>query len=149
MAWFLFKICEQYQAYLQSDPTDLDNILEDNEEYYNLLAEFVHETGIIGKVFKIKCAAHTVQLGLGDGLKNSNTLKIIEVCRIAVKILRKPKYYNAARERDEAAIRPRNDCLTRWSATYLMVNLQRNNCDGRSPYSIAILKNIHNFILIF
>jgi hypothetical protein len=117
----VFKICAQYQAYLHN-PTDLDNILDDNEEYYNLLAEYVHETGIVGKVFKIKCAAHTLQLGLADGLKNSNEMNVITVCRIAVKLLRKPKFFNAAREKNESAIKPRADCPTRWSSIYLMVN---------------------------
>lgn len=74
--------------------------MDDNEEVHALLAEVVSENvGIPGKVSKIKCAAHTLQLAVRKGLGRSNALKLVELCRIAVKLLRKPKTYSQAREK--------------------------------------------------
>lgn len=101
---------------------DLDSILNDDEEYYNLLAELVNDvTGKPVNVFKVKCAAHSLQLAIRDGIKHSDVKNLIKICGIAVKILRKPNIFNEAREKNLMTIIPRYDCLTRWSSTFLMV----------------------------
>lgn len=121
IVFFKYQICEEYREYLNGDQLDLDQVLEDDEQCCCLLAQLLQEYGVPGKVLKVKCAVHTLQLVVRDGLNGSNVMKIIQICRIAVKLLRKPKIYNEAREKELLTIRPRNDCPTRWSSTFLMV----------------------------
>jgi hypothetical protein len=117
------QICREFQSYLDEGQLNLDYILDDNEEYCTLLANLVHDnTGIPGKVLKVKCAAHTLQLIICKGINNSNVLKLIDICRNAVKMLRTTKLIDEAREKGLIHIRPRCDCLTRWNSTFLMVN---------------------------
>lgn len=101
---------------------ELGLLLDDSEQYHTHLAELVEEfPGIARKVFKVKCAAHSVQLILWDGLKASDAVTIIQMCRIAVKILRKPRNQQEIQAAGIATILPKYDCPTRWSSTYLMV----------------------------
>jgi hypothetical protein len=117
----LQQIVHDFQSYLVAE--ELDNILNDDEQFYTLLAEVVNDSGVPVKVLKIKCAAHTLQLIVRGGLKNSTAKNLIKVCRIAIKLLRKPNILNEAREKGLMNIVPRYDCLTRWSSTFIMVNL--------------------------
>lgn len=125
---------------------DLDEILDDNQEHCTLLANLVNDNiGMPGKVLKVKCAARIVQLIVCNGLNNSNVLKLIDVCRIAVKLLRKSKFYEDARERGLIHIRPRYDCLTRWSATFLM---EKKIINQPSIAKGKILINYFSFVII-
>jgi hypothetical protein len=108
---------------LDEDQAELDNILDDNDHYYTLLAELVNQAvGAPINVMKVKCAAHSIQLVIWDGMKSSDVNNLIKICRIAIKLLRKPKMTNYMREKDITIIVPKYDCVTRWSSTYLMVN---------------------------
>lgn len=101
---------------------ELDLLLDDSEHYYTNLAQLVEEfPGVSRKIFKVKCAAHSVQLIVWGGLKPSDAMTIIQMCRIAVKILRKPKVQQDIQAAGIASILPKYDCPTRWSSTYLMV----------------------------
>lgn len=108
---------------MDEDQTELDAILDDNAHYYSLLAELVNQAvGAPINVIKVKCAAHSVQLVIWDGLKASDVNNLIKICRIAIKLLRKPKMTNYMREKGIPLIVPKYDCLTRWSSTYLMAS---------------------------
>lgn len=49
-----------------------------------------------GKVLKANCETQSLQSIVRDGIKNSNVSKLINVCGIAIKLLRKPKMYDQA-----------------------------------------------------
>lgn len=102
----------------------LNRILDDNDEYCRLLAELVNDdTGLPKKVLKVKCAAHSLQLVVHKGVDTSNVRELVDLCRMAVKLLRKQSISDEAREKGLLSIRPRLDCVTRWSSTFLMVSL--------------------------
>jgi hypothetical protein len=120
------QIFQEYQEYLDEDESELDNILDDNAHICSLLAELVNEVvATQTKVLKVKCAAHSLQLVIWDGLKESDVNNLIKVCRIAIKLLRKPKMTNYMRDMGMSVIVPKYDCVTRWGATYLMVRVNK------------------------
>lgn len=85
----------------------------------------------------IRCAAHTLQLAVRDGLKKSNCNDIIEKARTFVKKLRLPQMVLILEA--EGCIIPPLDATTRWSHTYIMV------CQSHSHFfklSILTLTNI-------
>lgn len=126
--WFFFYFdCLQIvleHADLNATRSELDDFLDDSEYYVALLAELVNDfPGMSNKIYKIKCAAHTVQLIVRDAMKQSNAENIIKVCRMAVKFLRKSQIRHELRAAGIPCITPKYDCVTRWSSTYLMVRV--------------------------
>lgn len=69
----------------------------------------------------IRCAAHTLQLAVKKALKAKHIRVIIDMCRIACKLLRKASYKNRMREQNLKIASPRLDCAVRWNSTYRMV----------------------------
>lgn len=68
----------------------------------------------------IKCAAHTVQLVVQGGLKNTDyAKKLLRKCRRIVRTLLNPNMMNLIRQQNLNS--PKIDCLTRWSSTYYML----------------------------
>lgn len=101
---------------------DASEILEEKSHYFNLLKdlqnEFVlHTLNTSG----IKCAAHTLQLAIKSALKSAKIGILINVCRMACKLVRKISYKNSLRKQNLKEVRPRLDCAVRWNSTFLMV----------------------------
>lgn len=102
---------------------EIQEILDDSSHYLDLLKllqnEFaVHTLNSSG----IRCAAHTLQLAIQKALKGTKVRVIIDMCRIACKLLRKASYKNRMREQNLGFVSPRLDCKIRWNSTYRMVS---------------------------
>lgn len=77
-------------------------------------------TGLqLQSVTGIKCAAHSLQLAVNEGLEESDAAAIIFKCREKIKKLRNQVYLIEFRNR--GAKYPIIDVETRWSSCYLMV----------------------------
>lgn len=112
----------------QSDNSDsdeeLNEILNDDEDFIGLIEalenNFASNTLTVNGV---KCAAHTLQLAVFDALKDKrlNFNKLIKLCRLVCKKLRKMLCQFILEENGIETKIPRLDCLTRWSSIYYMV----------------------------
>lgn len=101
---------------------EIQEILDDSSHYFDLLKllqnEFAaHTLNSHG----IRCAAHTLQLAMKKALKGKQIRVLIDMCRIASKMLRKASYKNRMHEQNLKIFLPRLDCAVRWNSTYRMV----------------------------
>lgn len=101
---------------------EIFELLDDSSHYIELLKSLqndfiMHTMNSMG----IRCAAHTLQLAVKNALKAKNIRIIIDMCRIACKLLRKSAYKNKIREQNLKVVVPPLDCEVRWNSTYTMV----------------------------
>lgn len=95
---------------------------EDAEGYIDLLKYLQNELVMhTMKSSAIRCAAHTLQLAVKKALKTKKIRNLIDICRIACKLMRKSKYKAAMRDNNLKLVSPRLDCSVRWNSTYIMV----------------------------
>lgn len=82
-----------------------------------------HLKSPIAFINTVNCAAHTLQLGINDGLKSldGKAKNVILLARRAAKFLRKQSTINEMKKCGLRLKLPRLDCVTRWNSTYLMV----------------------------
>lgn len=106
----------------------LDHLLDDSNDYENLLSELVKDfQAKYGAnpiyVNSVNCAAHTLQLAVHDALKmlKQPHINVINLCRYSAKFLRKQCSIHDMEENDIKVIFPRLDTKTRWSSTYYLV----------------------------
>lgn len=76
-------------------------------------------------ILGVKCSAHSLQLGVHDGLKQlpKKHQNVIALCRQAAKFLRKKSTKHELNENEMPYSLPRMDVETRWCYTFLMVRL--------------------------
>lgn len=72
-------------------------------------------------IYSIRCAAHTLQLAVMNGLATSDFTAIIQLCRAVCKELRNNLNKIELRENNIPFKAPRIDVKTRWNSTYSMV----------------------------
>lgn len=91
--------------------------VEESELVENLKSE-------ISFINTVNCAAHTLQLGINDGLKSldGKAKNVIRLARQVAKFLRKQSTINEMKKCGLRLKCPRLDCVTRWNSTYLMVS---------------------------
>lgn len=79
---------------------------------------------VLWTVESVKCAAHTAQLGIKDGIQklSQNNRNVIALTRRVVKILRTERVRNEMRATQLQYNVPRVDIETRWGYLYLMVS---------------------------
>lgn len=71
------------------------------------------------KIYHMRCAAHTLQLAIRDGLKIPEVRHILSKTRNVVKKLRTPQMIDVIRT--DGGLLPIIDVVTRWGSTYLML----------------------------
>lgn len=73
----------------------------------------------------VNCAAHTLQLGINDSLKElpARHKNVIELCRRVAKFLRLKSSEHKIKEHGIEYRRPRLDVITRWGSMYQMVRI--------------------------
>ena len=76
----------------------------------------------------MRCAVHTLQLAIKDGLKQPNRNKLLTKTRHIVAKLRSPNILSVLEKRQNK--RPVLDMATRWGSTYKMI--KRLNRTARS-----------------
>lgn len=115
-----------------ADRDTLNSILDDSENFNELLVEIVGELSQITRcVTTVRCGAHTLQLMVRDALKNSGFNKIVSVCQYVAKKLRLDSFKEDAKEANITYKHPRLSCTTRWDSELYMV---------RYPYLILLKK---------
>lgn len=108
------------------DREALNSILDDTENYNDLLAEVIGELDKITQcVATIRCGSHTVQLMTRDALKNSGFNKLLSVCKYVVKKLRLDSFKEKAKEANITYKYPRLSCATRWDSDLYMVRYEK------------------------
>ncbi|XP_023212677.1 uncharacterized protein LOC111615505 [Centruroides sculpturatus] len=95
--------------------TQIEPIIE-KEEY---LDDIVEEASNMFQIQHMRCAVHTLQLAIRDGLKDSQVAKIITKLRQVATVARTPKIDAILRRRARKGIIL--DQPTHWGSTYLMV----------------------------
>lgn len=123
------NVLKLYQTHLIDDFLESNLPLYEQEAAYNTfidveLKKHAKEISddISGKyVFQIRCAAHTLELGVKDALlKCLPTKYVIENAREIVKKLRTDNIMNLIVQKKLP--KPNIDCATRWSSTYIMIS---------------------------
>lgn len=114
-----------------SDPV-LERLLDDDQEYTDLLehhlSDYAKKTM---NIHGIRCAAHTLQLAVGEAMGVSAYGHLITTFRDVSKYLRKPKSVIIMKRQGFEPGKPSLDCVTRWSSLYKMVckyKSNRNTC---------------------
>lgn len=102
---------------------------------YEALIDEIRETSDF--TIPVKCAVHTLQLGVKKGIISSNTTVLINLCRAVAKEMRKQKYIYYLRRINVDFLLPRLDCATRWSSTYILVSIK------------YYIKTLNNFFINF
>lgn len=112
----------------QEELDELDEMLDDNQQYVALVESCVSDFGKATKIVNgIRCAAHSLQLAVHDTLKVSRHAEFINEIRKICKFLRKPSSMRLLKRNNINIRLPRIDCKTRWSSTYRMVNIDHIN----------------------
>lgn len=108
------------------EEAELDELLDDHDEYVKLIEECVNDLAKKTMVINgIRCAAHTLQLGVRDALKLSQSARFIGEIRDICKFLRKNKSIRELMRNNIYVCLPRADCKVRWSSLYRMVSVDR------------------------
>lgn len=102
---------EELMEVLENRP-DFSDLLRDLEEILNSQTTNINN---------VRCAVHTLQLGVLNALDEEDFKIIIRLCRAVCKELRKPSNINEMKENHIFVKVPRLDCVTRWNSTYIMV----------------------------
>lgn len=116
------NIIDEYEAINEFDELSaiINDPIDDSQE--SVLQEMVNEFNNPDyDIISIRCAAHTLQLAIKDALNKTNIQNLLNFCREIVKTMRQ-KTYMYAMHKLNFYLRPRIDCPTRWSSTYLMVS---------------------------
>ncbi|KAM9771218.1 uncharacterized protein LOC133156228 [Syngnathus typhle] len=106
------------------EDADDENEMDEDEVGVNLDDEVQLEkfAGIQDADFRMihhmRCAIHTLQLAIRDGLKAEHVMKLLDKVRRVVKRLRTPNLLAVLRRR--GGLLPVVDVPTRWGSTYLM-----------------------------
>lgn len=100
-------------------------ILNSNEQLLNEMSDEIRNNGanVVWEIERVYCAAHTLQLGLKDGMQKlkKQHKNIISLCRQACKFLRL-KSTSLEMEKLGLSYRlPRLENATRWGSMFLMV----------------------------
>lgn len=110
-----------------SDPV-LERLLDDEQEYADLLeyhlSDYAKKTM---NIHGIRCAAHTLQLAVGEAMDVSEYGYLITTFRDVSKYLRKPKSLIIMKRQGFESGKPSLDCVTRWSSLYKMVCKYKSN----------------------
>ena len=96
-------------ALLEETPSLLE---EDDGDDDNELPSLV-------RIHHMRCAVHTLQLSIKDGLKQPHCNKLLTKTRHVVAKLRSPNVLSLLEKREKK--RPVLDTCTRWGTTYLMI----------------------------
>lgn len=101
---------------------ELDELLDDNSEYVALIESCVNELAKQTLIINaIRCAAHTLQLAVGDAVTQSHHFSFINQIREMCKFLRKATSVRELKDQKIYISLPRMDCKTRWSSLYRLV----------------------------
>lgn len=127
---------EDIQQFLNKNRSNdemLDMLLDESDYYEQLIDKIVSDihnknTNHNSFVYSIKCAAHTMQLAVKDSFQliDEPDKNVIDLCRHVATFLRKQSCRNEMRRLGLSCILPSLDVKTRWSSTYLMVNISLN-----------------------
>lgn len=129
--------CNEELLVMLSDEPDVERILRELE---HILEEFTL------KIKGIRCAIHTLQLGVKGALNHDDYKNLISLCRAVCKELRKGSHINELKEKNIQLKIPRIDCKTRWNSTYNMVRFI--SCIFRDDTLIYTLgTNFYHFFL--
>lgn len=105
-----------------------DTYLNDQAEFDNLLIElgnqFVTRTKFING---IRCAEHTLQLGINDMLKLPDVAVLMNLAKAAATKLRLSSYQNKLIEKGIKFKVCHIFCITRWGSEYIMVSNQNKH----------------------
>lgn len=105
-----------------ADIEALNNVLNDQHNYEDLFEEIIGETSKNTTIIStIRCGAHSIQLIVRQGIKNSNFKQLLVLCKYVAKKLRTEKYKIIAREADVPYSIPHISNETRWDSDYMMV----------------------------
>lgn len=119
----LLNMIQHFENIADDESDQMPNELnsENNEEA--LLQQAARMINNLSRIIiGIRCAVHTLQLGVKDALNISNIKILIDFCRAIVIKLRVRSYIYKIREVEPDFAVPRLDCDTRWNFTYIMVN---------------------------
>lgn len=106
----------------QKREAEILEMLDDSSHYNDLLKSLQNEfaTHTLNS-YGIKCAAHTLQLVVKKSLKATQIRVLIDMCRVASKLLRKSSYKNRLLQQKLEIVLPQLDCEVRWNSTHKMV----------------------------
>lgn len=125
----------EFEEYMNSDTNELEALLsslepaEDewilsnfDEDCVNSIRQTIRDSFLF--VNRVNCAAHTLQLGVRDGLAllPKDLQNVITLCREFSKFTRLQKTIYELEKMGLQKKFPPLDVCTRWSSTYLMVN---------------------------
>ena len=124
------------------DEINENDILENGALLNEMITNWQNPDGNICTVNGVRCAVHTLQLGIHDGtskLSKANR-NVIALCRRIAKTIR---LQSTSHELKQAGIEftvPHLDVTTRWCSTYVMVCMHTNHSDINSFFSTIRFK---------
>lgn len=106
-----------------ADIDALNNVLDDdNQRYEDLFEKIIGETSRNTTIVStIRCGAHSIQLIVRNGIKNSSFNSLLLVCKYVSKKLRTEKFKYSARDAHIDYAIPHMSNETRWDSDYMMV----------------------------
>lgn len=104
-----------------SDETDIEMDNEDPDDQTVESVEKIFTDEKSRKIVNIRCAAHTLQLAIDDGIRMSKIEKLIAKARKAAKYLRKDSVMNQIKKLFPTTSKPILDVVTRWHSTHDML----------------------------
>lgn len=108
--------------------TELDKLLDDDEEYMALIEKHLSEYALeCMNIFGIRCAAHTLQLSVQKAIEASKYGHLIAIFRNVCKYLRTPTIVRYIKQQNLGIEKPGMDVETRWSSLYKMVCKHSNS----------------------
>lgn len=132
----IIDLLAQYTKASEEDADALENAMDEVPlDCHKTLLEVMttelikNDTNILWNITGIRCAAHSLQLGVNDALKllATSVVNVISLCRELCKFLRLQSTINDMMQIGLSYRLPRIEVKTRWSSTYLMVNYLLNH----------------------
>lgn len=105
-----------------ADAEALNDILDDGENFDELFEEIIGDVTQRARLVEtVRCASHSTQLMVRDGLKKSGFKPLLALCKYVAKKLRTESYKISAEAAGIEFKLPHISCATRWDSDYYMV----------------------------
>lgn len=136
----------------ESNEEEIRDVMDNAHDYSTVLNDvandIIRSNEEIHSINHINCSTHTVQLGINDGLADSNALDVLDEAKEICTTMRTEIVMIEFRKIKGKKILPPMENSTRWNSRYLMVGTHSQFCSHKIIIIISfVFTFIHRYVI--